>query len=116
MAKTTKTSGPFTAAIMSKLGMITMDTRNIPAPHIVFEHLFKTGLSKINYKSAAEYLQTPESTVRRWYADKKFPSMAVKLMEIKFRGYLPYTKAWKMIYFDLDDNLVTPHVSLLLVT
>lgn len=89
--------------------MITMDTRSIPAAHIVFEHLFRIGMDRIDFKAASKYLETPESTVRRWYDKKSFPAMAQKLLEIKYRGYLPYTQKWQQFYIDLDENIVGPH-------
>lgn len=106
------TSGPVTAAFMAKMGLLTMDTRNIPEAWIMLEHLFKVSDAngmRVDMKAAAKYLETPIKTVYRWYGEKRFPPMATKLLEIKFRGYLPYTKGWSMFYFDIEDNLVTPH-------
>ncbi|MCC2604066.1 hypothetical protein [Planctobacterium marinum] len=56
--KEVQTSGPTTAAIMSKLGMITVDTRNLPATYIMFEHLFNKGFSKIDFELAFNVLKT----------------------------------------------------------
>lgn len=57
---------------MASVGLITVDTRNIPEPYIMFEHLFGVGPSKIDFKAACIYLDTPESTIRRWYVSGQY--------------------------------------------
>ena len=86
-----------------------MSDSNLPDTYLIFESLFKTGLNKIDWPRACDYLDTPEKSVRRWYLEKKFPNMARKLLIIKFRGFLPYTKNWQNCRFDKDENIVTPY-------
>jgi hypothetical protein len=97
-------------SILDKInaGVLVMDESNAPATHHIFCHLFETG-NRIDWTAAVEYLDTPEKTIRAWYLKKHFPAMAKKLLLIKFRGFLPYTKKWKDCHFDQDENIVTPY-------
>lgn len=90
-------------------GLLIMKDKNAPPAHTIFIDLFTIGSNKINWIAAADYLDTPEKTIRRWHFEKKFPAMATKLLLIKYRGFLPYTAKWKNCYFDQDENIVTPY-------
>jgi hypothetical protein len=90
-------------------GRIQMNTKSPPPTTDMFNHLFQNGNGKVDWLAACEWLDTPEKTVRRWHLEKRFPSMASKLILIKFRGFLPFTKKWQSCRFDKDENIVTPY-------
>jgi hypothetical protein len=98
-------------AIIEKInaGTLALNTSNLPETHLIFESLFKVGIKKIDWVAAGDWLDTPDKTIRRWYSDRKFPPMATKLLIIKWRGFLPYSRLWKDCRFDEHENIVTPY-------
>ena len=88
-------------------GDIIMDEKDLPDGNTLFDELFSKG-DTWHFDKAAAYLMTPVKTIRHWRRTGNFPAMARKLMFIKVRGFLPYTKKWRQCYFDDDENMVTP--------
>lgn len=85
------------------------------------EMLSLTGLgfcgsmtSEQSYKKAAEFLCISKRTVQRYVCGDSTPSGAViKLLELRYNGYIPQEGEWKGHIINSRDELVAPNNEIL---
>lgn len=81
---------------------------HLPEFRSMYKHCF--GVWSKNHEEAAKFFGVSVQTCRRWYTGEPHP-LAHRLLTIHYKGYLPFTAAWRHAYIDKDGNVNTPHGS-----